>query len=97
MLLTASHAILKVKAMEVHVNNPELQHKVDQWVKDTGRPVEELVEDAMAGYFDTLAEMRAMLDSRYDDIKSGKVKLFPGDEVITRLWERSAAYRQRHS
>ena len=83
--------------MEVHFNNPELQHKVDQWVKDTGRPVQELVEDAMAGYFEALAETRTMLDDRYDDLKSGKVKLIPGDEVIARLRERSAKYRQRHS
>jgi len=26
-----------------------------------------------------------MLDSRYDDIKNGKVKLIPGEEVLARL------------
>jgi hypothetical protein len=83
--------------MQVHFSNPELQAKVEQWVSDTGRPAEELVEDAVAGYFDGLAETRDMLDSRYDDIKSGKVKLIPGDEVIARLRARSAAYRQRHT
>jgi hypothetical protein len=38
-----------------------------------------------------------MLDSQYDDIKSGKVKLIPGSDVVARLREKSAAYRRRHS
>jgi hypothetical protein len=38
-----------------------------------------------------------MLDSRYDDIKSGKVNLIPGDEVIAGLRERSAARRAKRS
>jgi hypothetical protein len=83
--------------MQLHFTNPELQAKVDQWVSETGRPVEELVEDAMAGYFDELAEVRRTLDTRYDDVESGKVKLIPGDEVIARLRERSAAHRRRNT
>jgi hypothetical protein len=71
--------------MQVQVTNPELQAKVEQWVSDTGRPAEELFEDAVAGYFDGLAETRHMLDTRYDDIKSGRVKLIPGDEARARL------------
>jgi hypothetical protein len=43
--------------MQVHFNNPEIQAKVDQWVSDTGRPAEELLEDAMAGYFEELAQV----------------------------------------
>jgi len=45
------------------------------------------------GYVDELAETRQMLDSRYDDIKSGKVKLIPGDEVEAHFREKSAARR----
>lgn len=37
------------------------------------------------------ADTQAMLDRRYDEIKSGKVKLIPGDEVFARLREKSAA------
>jgi len=40
------------------------------------------VEDAMAGYFEELAQVRETLDSRYDDIKSGKVKLISGEEAF---------------
>jgi hypothetical protein len=38
---------------------------------------------------DELVETRAMLDSRYDDIASGKVKLIPGDEARARLLSRA--------
>jgi hypothetical protein len=47
----------------------------------------------MAGYVAELAETREMLNSRYDDLKSGRVKPIPGDEVIARLREKSAARR----
>ena len=77
--------------MDVHLTDPDLQAKLDRWVTETGRGPDELVEDAMAGYFDELARTRQMLDSRYDDLKSGRVKPVPGDEVIARLHEKSAA------
>jgi len=83
--------------MQMQLTNPDIQAKLEQWANQTGRPAEELVEDVMAGYFDELAQMRETLDSRYDDIKSGKVNLIPGDEVISRLRERSAAYRRRNA
>ena len=36
-----------------------------------------------------------MLDSRYDDMKSGNVKLIPGDRVFARLREKSAALKAK--
>jgi hypothetical protein len=80
--------------MQVHFTNPELQAKVEQWVSETGRPAEELVEDVMAGYFDELAQA---LDNRYDDIKSGRVKLIPGDAVEAELRQRIAERRSQHT
>jgi hypothetical protein len=47
----------------------------------------------MAGYIPELAETRDMLNSRYDDLKSGKVKPMPGDEVESYFREKSAAAR----
>ena len=39
-----------------------------------------LVEDAMAAaYLDRLAQTRALLDSRYDDLKSGRVTPVNGE------------------
>jgi predicted transcriptional regulator len=82
--------------MEVHVR-PEVQEKLDQMVRESGRPSDELVEDAILGYFDELAYTRETLDSRYDDLESGKVKLITGDEVKARLRAKSAARRAAHS
>ncbi|HEY4933464.1 MAG TPA: hypothetical protein VII23_18020 [Terriglobales bacterium] len=78
--------------MEVHFN-PDLQAKLDELATETGRPTDELVEDAVLGYFNELAQTRESLNSRYDELKSGRVKPIPGDEVIARLREKSAARR----
>ena len=81
--------------MEVRLNNPDIQAKIDRWVAETGRRPDELVEDAMAGYFEELAQAQEMLNNRYDDLKSGRVKAIPGGEVISRLRKKSAARRSR--
>jgi hypothetical protein len=80
------------EAMELHLA-PELQAEVDRLLTETGCSPEQLVEDALAIYFAEAAAMRETLDSRYDDLKSGKVKAIPGDEVRARLREKSAARR----
>jgi len=71
--------------------------QLEQWTSDTGRPAEELVEDVMAGYLDEMAQLHATLDSSYDDIKNGKVKLIPGDEVEAHFAAKGAALRSRRS
>jgi predicted transcriptional regulator len=70
--------------VEVHFK-PELQAKLDQMARDTERASDELVEDALIGYFDELAEAREMLDGRYDDLESGKVKLIDGEAFFENL------------
>jgi predicted transcriptional regulator len=70
---------------------PALQAKLEQIARASGRAASELVQDAVAGYVDELAEMRQTIDSRYDAIKSGKVKLRPGDEVFSALRAKSEA------
>jgi len=79
--------------MEVHFA-PDLQAKIDQLVIETGYAPDKLLEDAMAGYVAELAETREMLNSRYDDLKSGRVKPIPGDEVEAYFREKSAAARR---
>jgi hypothetical protein len=64
-------------------------------VIETGRVPDKLVEDAMAGYVAELVDTREMLDSRYDDLKSGKVKPISRDEVIAHFREKSAAARPK--
>lgn len=73
--------------MEVHLA-PELQAKIDQLVSETGCPVEKLIEDALAGYVPELAQTREMLDSRYDDLKSGRVKPVDGEAFFESLRQR---------
>jgi hypothetical protein len=86
-----------LKGMDVHLDNPDLQSKLDRWVTETGRGPAELVEDAMAGYFDELARAREMLDGRYDDLKSGRVKPISRDELVAHFREKSAAARRTPS
>ncbi len=80
--------------MEVHFK-PDLQAKLDELATETGRPTDELVEDVVAGYFDELAQTRDMLNSRYDDLKSGRVKLIDGEEALARLKPNTEAQRSR--
>jgi hypothetical protein len=82
-----------LNCMEVHFA-PDLQAKIDQLVIETGYTPDKLVEDAMAGYVAEIAETREMLNSRYDDLKSGRVKPIPGDEVEAYFREKSAAARR---
>ena len=70
--------------MEIHLE-PVLAAKVEQLSAETGRPAGELVEDAIAGYFAEIAEIRQTLDSRYDDLVSGRVRPIPGEEAYQTL------------
>ena len=74
--------------MEVHFT-PELEKKLNDLATLSGRTADELVQDAVAGWFDELADTRNMLDRRYDDIESGKVKLIPGDQIEAYFREKS--------
>jgi predicted transcriptional regulator len=81
--------------MEVHFK-PDVQAKLDQMARESGRPSDELVEDAVTGYFDELAYTREMLDRRFDDLESGEVKPVDGEEAYRRLMEKTEVQRQRH-
>ncbi len=70
--------------MEVHLR-PETESRIQELAERTGRATDELVEDAMAGYLRELAQTHAVLDSRYDDLKSGHAKPMDGDEAFSSL------------
>lgn len=80
------------RRMEVHVT-PETAKKLNDLATTSGRAPEDIVEDALAGYLEEVASIRKTLDSRYDDLKSGRVKPVDGEEVFTRLRERSERRR----
>ena len=73
--------------MEVHFK-PDTETRLHELSSTSGRPTDDLVEDAMAGYLAEVAEMREMLDGRYDDIKSGRVKPIDGEEFFEALRRR---------
>jgi predicted DNA-binding protein len=67
---------------------PETESRLQELSASTGRPADELVEDAMAGYLDELSQIRNTVDSRYDDIKSGRVKPVDGEAFFQNLRQR---------
>jgi predicted transcriptional regulator len=73
--------------VEIHLT-PELQARFDQLVRESGCAPEKLIEDALAGYVPELAETREMLDSRYEDLKSGRVKPVDGEAYFDSLRQR---------
>src|SRR5271169_4613465 len=77
----------KLALMEVHLK-PETESRLQELATITGRAPDELVEDAMAGYLQELAQTREMLDGRYDDIKSGRVKPIDGETFFESLRKR---------
>ena len=82
--------------MEVHFN-PETESRLTELASKSGRAPDDLVEDALAGYLAELAEVRDMLDSRYDDIKSDRVKPIDGEAFFDNLRQREdELLKQRH-
>jgi len=79
--------------MELHLE-PELAAKVEQWSAETGLPVNHLIEDAITGYFSEVEQIKMTLDSRYDDIVSGRVQPMDGREAVRLIKERAAARRK---
>jgi predicted DNA-binding protein len=63
--------------MEVHFK-PETESRLKELASESGRATDELLEDALAGYFEEAAELRKLLETRYDEIKSGRVKPIDG-------------------
>jgi predicted transcriptional regulator len=82
--------------MEIHFS-ADVEARLSRLAAETGRAKEELVEDAMAGYFDEVSRVRGMLDNRFDELKSGTVTPIPGEEVLARLREKSADRRSPRS
>ena len=74
--------------MEVHLR-PETESRLQELAQQTGRAPNDLVEDAMAGYLQELGDVRGMLDSRYDDLKGGRVQAVDGQTAFAELRRKS--------
>jgi hypothetical protein len=77
--------------LTIRVRNP------NELAAETGRPTDDLVEDAIAGYCAELAEVRGMLDRRYDNVMNGSVKPIDGEEALARLRRKSEERRASRS
>src|ERR1700675_4275807 len=69
--------------------SPETESRLLELAARTDRPPDDLVEDAMTGCLAGLSQVREMLDSQYDDIKSGRVQPIDGEEVFRQLRQKS--------
>lgn len=69
---------------------PEIEAKLNEVAAATGRDADDLVQDAVDSYLEELARTRNMLDRRYDDVESGRVKLIDGPEFFETLRQRKA-------
>lgn len=79
--------------MEVHFN-PDTERRLAALAAKTGRAPEDLLEDAIQ-YLEELAGVRDMLNGHYDDLKNGRVRSVPSDEVADYFRDKSATVRRR--
>jgi len=92
--LTRQPGLSKLTAMEIRFR-PETESRLQELAQTTGRAPNDLIEDAMAGYLQELAQAREMLDCRYDDLKSGRVKAVDGEAAFAKLRRKSEKRRAR--
>ncbi len=82
--------------MEIRLK-PETESRLNELASKSGRQTDELVEDAMAAYLTEVADLRSILDSRYDEIKSGRVKPIDGEAFFKDLRRRESKLAKRRS
>jgi predicted transcriptional regulator len=80
--------------MEVEFT-PDVQAKLDQMAREVGRSSDELVQDAVMGFFDELASTHEMLERRYRDLETGRVQPIDGEEAYRRLMAKTEERRQQ--
>jgi hypothetical protein len=82
--------------MEVHLRL-EIESRLQELAAKTGRGPDDLIEDAMAGYLQELAQTREILDNRYDDLRIGRVKPVDGEQAFAELRRKSESRRAHRS
>lgn len=91
--MTPTGVVSTLTSMEVHFP-PDVQARLYRLASETGCPESDLVLDAVPGYLDELERTREMLNSRYDDIKSGLVQPIDGEEAFAQLRAKSEEWRK---
>ncbi|MBZ5643036.1 MAG: hypothetical protein LAO19_09775 [Acidobacteriia bacterium] len=67
---------------------PATEQRIRELASMSHRSVDDIIEDAVAGYLEHVAELRDMIESRYDDFKSGRVKPIDGETFFEALRQR---------
>jgi predicted transcriptional regulator len=87
---------LRSRLTNMEVNfRPETESRLQELASKSERPPSDLIEDAMAGYLQEVAQVREMLDGRYDDLKSGRMKPADGEAAFAKLRQESKERRAR--
>ena len=82
--------------MEVRLK-PETESRLNELAYKSGRPADELVEDAMAAYLSEVTDLRGSLDRRYEDVKRGRSKMIDGESFFEKLRRREREFFNRRS
>jgi hypothetical protein len=82
--------------MEVNFTS-ETEKKLKDLAAESGRGTDDLVEDATAFYVEELLRTRDTLNSRFDDLKSGRVKPIDGEKFFEELKRREDDLFKQHS
>ena len=76
---------------------PNQEAKIADLAAKTGRDKAEILEEVIESYFDELADVREMLDQRYDEFKAGRVKELTPEQVRGDIERRKREFlQQRH-
>jgi integrase len=73
--------------MKVHFKL-ETESRLTELASKSGRAPGDLVEDALAGYLAEVAEVREMLDGRYDDIRGLRIPVADGRGLCANISRR---------
>jgi hypothetical protein len=79
--------VRRLENMEVHLKR-ETELRLHDLASKSGRPTDDLIEDAMTVYLAEVTELRSTLDGRFDDIQSGRVKPVDGEAFFEDLRRR---------
>jgi len=80
--------------MEVHLT-PETEARLHHLASTSGRPADDLLEDALAGYLEEVTNLRQTLDRRYDELESGRVQPVDGEAFFETLRQRELELLKR--
>jgi predicted transcriptional regulator len=80
--------------MEIKFSH-EVERSLNDLAAQSGRPLEDLIQEAVAGYLAELSATRERIDRRYDDLKNGRVAAIDGEEALVRLKANTEAQRRR--